>query len=547
MRGENQFPAARDVGSVLRGVLALVVVSVFALAGCGSSSGSGHDSSTHTSAATHGCAPPGSPPKFIAVILQGIGSSNPGSSGAFDPAATSFCASPDSQMPPDNPQPALRSLADGWLNYSLDKNTGLYSKTDQSTVNAGNNLIDKLASAGGYVLPFSYAQGTRMTGTASSPSFTVPSYTSDDVGSTNPTMTGPAVLEDEIKSIHTVFPQVPIVVVGHSNGGLIAEQWWLNYGSHNAQGVVQVFALDSPLNGVAAATICVTGICGGAVGRELGAVYRALWAGQDSYDPIALRVDEKDHLFTAIGDLGDPLYDAADYIASHGLTGGVKNIGLVSQLYWTEPSCAQSGFDLSKPDCTATGQAIVNPCGHPLDDGVGPIFGTPGDLWLHSLVKNCSGTIQAVLNHALGASSPPAPPTPTTSPNPTPTAAQFTCQLARIQEAYNSQAESLSAPASNDLGATGAYITQLLPILDHDIAQLEHLTPPPVQASDFQALLKGLAQSSALIHQELPAAQQNDEAQYNRVVQQLQAVSLGPVSSLLVGSCAGRLKRALGE
>jgi hypothetical protein len=37
-------------------------------------------------------------------------------------------------MPPDNPQPALRSLADGWLNYSLDKSTGLYSKTNQSTV-----------------------------------------------------------------------------------------------------------------------------------------------------------------------------------------------------------------------------------------------------------------------------------------------------------------------------------------------------------------------------------------------------------------------------
>jgi len=454
-------------------------------------------------------------------------------------------------MPPDNPQPALRSLADGWLNYDLDNSTGLYSKTNQSTVNAGHNLIDKLANAGGYVLPFSYAQGTRMTGTASSPSFTVPSYASDDVGSVDPTTTGPGILEDEIKSIHTVFHQVPIVVVGHSNGGLIAGQWWLNYGSHNAEGVVQVFALDAPLNGVAAATVCVTGVCGGAVGRELGAVYRALWAGQDSYDPIALKVDDKDHLFTAIGDLGDPLYDVADYIASHGPTGGVKNIGLVSQLYWTEPSCAQSGFDLSKPDCTATGQAIINPCGHPLDDGLGPIFGTPGDLWLHSLVKNCSGTIGAVLNHALGASPAPAPPstthsTPTTSSNPTPAPAQFTCQLARVQEAYKSQAESLSAPAANDLSAIAVYITQLLPIFDHDIAQLEHLTPPPAQATAFQALLNGLEQSSALIHQELPAAQQNDEAQYNRIVQQLHTVSLGSVSSLLVGSCAGRLKRALG-
>jgi hypothetical protein len=204
-------------------------------------------------------------------------------------------------------------------------------------------------------------------------------------------------MQAEISSIHAVFPHTPIIIAGHSNGGLIAEQWWLNYGQHNPDGVVQVFALDSPLNGVGAAGACAAAVCGpGGVGVELGAVYAALWAHQDQYDPIALAVDAKDHLFTAIGDLGDPLYDFADYTASHFLT-GVKNIGLVSQLYFTEPSCAQSGFDLSSSVCTATGQAVLNPCGHNLDDGVGPDFGMPVDLWMHSLVKNCTGTIQDIL------------------------------------------------------------------------------------------------------------------------------------------------------
>jgi hypothetical protein len=307
-------------------------------------------------------------------------------------------------MPPDNPQQALRSLADGWLNYSYDSHTDRYDKTDQSTRGANNNLIDSLADKDGYVLPFSYAgcptctntNGAQMGGTSSAPSFDVPAYTGDDVGATDPTTTGPADLQAEIASIHAIFTHVPIIVIGHSNGGLIAEQWWLNYGQGDPDGVIQVFALDSPLNGVGAAGVCVTGLCGGAVGPILAAVYATLWAHQDQYDPIALAVDARDHLFTAIADLGDPLYDFADYPSSQFLT-GVKNIGLISQLYWTEPGCTQSGYDLSSSACTATGQAVLNPCGNNLDDGTGPDFGVPTDLWLHSMVKNCSGTISDVL------------------------------------------------------------------------------------------------------------------------------------------------------
>jgi hypothetical protein len=408
------------------GATAVALVLGLGLAGCGSASGGQPTQSDAAFRSAVRCGLPGIHPKFIAILVQGVGSSLQGSS--FHPATTSFCASANGKMPPDNPQASLRSLADGWLNYSYSTFGG-YS-TDPSTVGAGHNLMDALANAGGYVLPFSYNGSTYMSGSASSPSFTVSSYGTEDVADSNPITSEPGFLNSEILSIHKVFPGVKILVVGHSNGGLIAEQWWLQYGGRNPEGVVQVFALDAPLNGVGGAIACVVGagVCDPilGVGPVMAAVYAALWKGQQTYDPTALALDDRDHLFTAVGDLGDPVYDFADYLSSQTL--GVKNIGLISQVYWTEPSCVKSGFDLSSRQCTATGQAIINPCGgHNLNDGSGPGFGLPGDLWLHSVVKNCPLVVQAVLYHT-GVKTPgPAParsvtssPRPAPSPTPSP-------------------------------------------------------------------------------------------------------------------------------
>ena len=96
-----------------------------------------------------------------------------------------------------------------------------------------NDLIDALAQAGGYVLPFSYLDA-HMSGTQDQPSFSFFPYSSNDVATSNPTMYSihwsdgslarqePSVLNEEIASIHRVFPHTPILVIGHSNGGLIA-------------------------------------------------------------------------------------------------------------------------------------------------------------------------------------------------------------------------------------------------------------------------------------------------------------------------------------
>ena len=485
------------------------------------------------------CPVPGSSPRFVAVIVQGIGSSNPGSAGPFDAAKARYCASPDMQMPPDNPQPALSGLADGWLNYSFDTDTGHYDKTDQSTQGAGNNLIDRLAATDGYVLPFSYAgcpgcttaTGASMSGTRTSPSFVVPAYTSADVRDTDPTTTGPQDLQAEIASIHSVFADVPIIVVGHSNGGLIAEQWWLTYGQHNPEGVIQVFALDSPLNGVAAGAACATGVCGPlGVGPVLGAVYAALWAHQDQYDPITLAVDNKDHLFTAIGDLGDPLYDLTDYPASH-LT-GVKNIGLVSQLYWTEPACARSGFDLSSSDCTATGQAVLNPCGHNLDDGVGPDFGMPVDLWLHSLVKNCPGTIEDI---SAWIAQSPAPPslnvpaplgTQTSSPPSTTPAVPFTVAANALCRATSAKVPEAANPF--DLPSIVATVRATLAVYPTFLTKMSALIAQQPNAAQLRANYLSLIEldwraAAPLAQQLVTAYDSGDTATASQVLDQISA------------------------
>jgi hypothetical protein len=328
-------------------------------------------------------------PPVVSIVLQGIASA--GDQGSFDPSQVDYCTSPDGSMPPVNGQLALKTLATRW--------TGWDSPDDPSRAygGAGNNLIDSLASTGGYVLPFSYT-GATVTGTPGSPWFTVNAYSKTDVA--NSTIPGEqARLGTLITDVHKVWPLAKIIVVGHSNGGLIAEQWWLNNRS-NLQGVTQIFSLDSPLNGVARADQCLGAIiahaCAGfGVGPALSAYYANLWANQVTNDPYWAREDAHDKVFTAVYTLGDPLYDAGDWTATNLF--GVKNIGTFSQMYIQEPSCSKTK-DPSSPDCAPIGRAAEDKCG-PLDDSTGPFFGAPKDLPLHSVVKNCPKVISVIMGY----------------------------------------------------------------------------------------------------------------------------------------------------
>ena len=370
--------------------------------------------------------PPDKVPPVITVIVTGTSTSGPADS--FSPATANFCTSPDGVMPSRNTNsPSLQHLADSWLNVN-----GPNSDPSTRTSGAGNNLIDSMAATGGYVLPYSY-RGIVMTGTAENPRLTVGFFDSLDVSTANPiadctdrTCRGlgePGLLQASLASIHRTFPHTPIIVLGHSLGGLIAEQWWLQYSAKDPEGVIQVFSLDSPLNGLATGGSCLTAICLPLVGIDPSRAYSGLWAHQSdpagsgpyANNETALALDNKNHLFTAVGTIGDPLYDVGDYLASEYQS---RNIGLVSQLFWTQPSCAASGWDLTSHDCTLIGQEMKNPCGHNMDDGAAPRFGLFGSLWIHSNVKNCPEVISRALAwYHQYASTHPTPPTSPPEPS----------------------------------------------------------------------------------------------------------------------------------
>ena len=325
-------------------------------------------------------------------------------------------------------------MATGWYNWSYDSNTDNYTKTDRSTVRSGG-LIDTLARAGGYVLPFTYAArpsgGAVMSGTSTNASFKAPSYTSDDVANNDPRYDEPPILDAEVASIHRVFPSVPVVVIGHSNGGLIAEQWWVRY---KPTDIAHIFSLDSPINGVdRAGPLCQLGLCGRfGVGATTANAYVSLWqdSASDQTDGNAalLALDGQNHLYTASGTYGDPLYDAGDAVFR-----SPPHNGILSQLI-LDPHCLASK-DATSPSCTpVTPFDFVQPCGpsqkSPADSQYHNItYGMTGSLWIHSQAKNCAGTVSMIMSYISSLTSPSPPqssPSPSQSSQATPSPAQAT-------------------------------------------------------------------------------------------------------------------------
>lgn len=73
------------------------------------------------------------------------------------------------------------------------------------------------------MLPYSYATHG-LHETSGTPTFTMSAYTADDTK--QPIAASVAALDAEVGSVRTVWPTTPIVLVGHSYGGLVAEEWW---------------------------------------------------------------------------------------------------------------------------------------------------------------------------------------------------------------------------------------------------------------------------------------------------------------------------------
>jgi hypothetical protein len=230
----------------------------------------------------------------------------------------------------------------------------------------------------------------------------------------------------------------------------VAEQWWEQYSQKFPDNVVQVFSLDSPVNGILDSIYCLGGPCG----PTLGGAYGDRWSNQKRNDQYYTALDNKNHLYTAVATYGDPLYDIADNGATNFPTDA--RVGVISQMFWTEPSC-DSGFnpfDLHTDRCQPTGQYFIDLCSisngrvqssgggpsSPLDKewgppGIPPGFGGPGSLWMHSVVKNCPGVIQQIMTYVLP--HPVTTPSPSPSPRPSPSLSLACTAKTFVQVLYN--------------------------------------------------------------------------------------------------------------
>ena len=167
-------------------------------------------------------------PATVAILVAGFGSSLPAST--YDPLTEG--------------SPALTAIE-----------AAFDPTTEPTTCNAVPDLTDTLTGDGALILPFSY-NGATLTGTSESPSLTVAAYGGTASGN-SPSQTVPSTvtpyLATEVAQVHTVWPSAKVLIVGHSEGGFVAESYFASalFSPTQEPWVTGVFSLDSPINGVA--------------------------------------------------------------------------------------------------------------------------------------------------------------------------------------------------------------------------------------------------------------------------------------------------------
>lgn len=245
-------------------------------------------------------------------------------------------------------------------------------------------LTNVLAQAGAVIVPYSYRGALLQPPAGGQPVDTavlqVAASGASDAGSIVP-QTAAAALDREIASIHKVWPATRILMVGHSEAGLVAEFWWRDFWLGSKRDYVwSVFSLDGPLNGVAGAGVCEKGVCGPVqIKPDVATVWLSLWReNQSAVDGKMIHADEATgDRFIAVGTQSDPVYDLGD---------APLNNGLGSQM-WHTGRCVSDRFgcDYHYPmDLSSVCATNSTSGGTPSMDG-------------HGLVMNCANVEAAIL------------------------------------------------------------------------------------------------------------------------------------------------------
>jgi dienelactone hydrolase len=355
-------------------------------------------------------------PPYVVILLDGVSESKPGFT-MKDPykptnaGTPSYC--PESSAkdgPTNNPFKAApngpREFFNKW-NYFDPNDTAnnnvplIFSNSTpvnlKSREQTHSFMLDAIAATGAVILPFSYNGALLNQRPGSDPTFTFPAYTAcnsspppggwagcdkDPGGSPDPRTKKDSSwsiqqdeqkLADEVKSVRAVWHNVPIVILGHSQGGLIAFDAWQQ---GKLPGVKQLFSLDSPINGVCPSRI-TAGKCDGV-------------AGYPDYDSRVKR-DKKYLLqdsssgnpFRFIGTWGDsvnvdvPLFGGPAY--------GTGDETLQHQLLVKGSHCVDDKHNSDCPDQSKGGPDHISECPIPKSGWV------QGDQ--HFIVKFCPGNV----------------------------------------------------------------------------------------------------------------------------------------------------------
>jgi hypothetical protein len=314
-------------------------------------------------------------------------------------------------------------------------------------------LLDDIAARGAIILPFSYHSnlncitslqgslngiGAQVSGSVHNPTFSYPAYGKSD-SDPIPIVNDPLqpcrgninywsqILEATLKSIHQTWPTSKLVVMGHSQGGLVVATAWqhgFGFDTSPTPVPVQAFSLDSPINGS-----CGTPAC-------LGPPSYPDYNNRGTYDEGAggyLGMDQsRGNNMHFIGTYGDspavvmPLH----LFVFHAYGTGAETLEHQIPFWYSTQNPPSSGTytsDYIEAHCNVMPGAVVNPqCPAPSPPDY--ISSCPVDYysvaqWIvdtgHFVVKYCPGVIN-YFNSTLGLSpvttSPSPPPSPTPSP-----------------------------------------------------------------------------------------------------------------------------------
>lgn len=292
-------------------------------------------------AAAESCAagpPAPGPPRDVVILITGL-TSELRYSYRYDPLGKSYCGLANASTTSGD----LRDLA-FMAHETFDHHQG-------GTISP-IDLTDSLAGTGAVLLPFSYDGVSLKQAVGKPPLYQIKKFDSDRPGAANPKDEATGYLLGLIEQIHAVWPHAHIQVIGHSEGGFVAEQLfeWEKYSKLTGLNVTRIFSLDSPINGVALASndwlnkICATASgasnasCLGIISPGLLQLYAERWENKEANDRALIKRDagEEHQLYIPIGTQNDWLYKIADVSTTFGdfVTGVCE--GLDTQILWND-------------------------------------------------------------------------------------------------------------------------------------------------------------------------------------------------------------------